>query len=104
MTQTPQERIQALTEKLIADLCRIDERPDDWLPHTVYVEEAGEDEDLGEIPVYTRYSLENYEADGSCTFRNMEGECRTGHLNEICIDWLIILWNRYMELYIDQNM
>lgn len=101
---TPQEQVKALKEKLIADLCRTDERPEDWLPHTVYVEEIGEDEELGEVPVYTRYTLEDYNTDGNCTFRNMEGEYRTGHLYEICTDWLIILWDRYMELCIDQNM
>lgn len=101
---TPQEQVKALKEKLIAGLCRTDERPENWLPHTVYVEEVGEDEELGEVPVYTRYTLEDYKADGNCTFRNMEGECRTGWLHEICTDWLIILWNRYLELCIDQDM
>ena len=56
---TPQEQVKALKEKLIAGLCRTDERPENWLPHTVYVEEVGEDEELGEVPVYTRYTLED---------------------------------------------
>mgnify|MGYP007060784349 CR=1 FL=1 len=101
---TVQEQIERLVEKLIDDLCRIDERPDGWLPHTVYVEEIGEDATLGEIPVYTRYTLEDYNQDGSCTLRNMEGEYRSGHLREINIDWLVTLWNRYMELCIEQGL
>lgn len=104
MKQTPQEQVKNLTDKLVSGLCRTDERPEDWLPHTVYVEEVGEDEKLGDIPVYTRYTLEDYKPDGSCTFRNAEGEYRTGHLHEICIDWFVTLWSRYAELCAEQGL
>ena len=97
-------RIEKISKEIIADLCRSNIRPDDWLPHTVYVEEVGEDERLGDIPVYTRYTLENFKEDGSCTFRDMEGECRSGILHEICIDWLFILRNRYLELCAEQGL
>lgn len=104
MTKRSKTQLEKITERLIADLCRSDERPDDWLPHTVYVEEVGEDESLGEIPVYTRYTLDDYEKGGSCTLRNSEGESRSGHLHEICIDWLFILRDRYLELTAEQGL
>lgn len=97
-------RIEKISKEIIADLCCSNIRPDDWLPHTVYVEEVGEDERLGDIPVYTRYTLEDFKEDGSCTFRDMEGECRSGCLHEICIDWLFILRNRYLELCAEQGL
>ena len=104
MIQTPKTQIEKISEKFIADLCRTDERPNDWLPHTVYVEEIGEDEKLGDIPVYNRYTLEDFKQDGSCTLRDMEGVCRFGHLNEICIDWLYVLLDRYLELCAEQGL
>lgn len=104
MIQTPKTQIEKISEKLIADLCRTDECPDDWLPHTVYVEEVGEDKKLRDIPVYNRYTLEDFKQDGSCTLRDMEGVCRFGHLNEICIDWLSILMDRYLELCAEQGL
>ena len=97
-------RIEKISKEIIADLCRSNIRPDDWLPHTVYVEEVGEDERLGDIPVYTRYTLEDFKQDGSCTLCDMGGACRSGHLNEICIDWLLILRNRYLELCAEQGL
>ena len=104
MKMTPQEQVKSIADKLIVGLCRITEYPDGLLPHNVYVEEIGQDEKLGDIPVYTRYTLADYKPDGSCTFRNAEGECRTGHLYEICIDWLIILRTRYAELCAEQGL
>lgn len=104
-TLSPQEQVRNITDKLIANLCRITERPDDWLPHTVYVEEEGENANCDGIPVYTMYELEDYKGDGSCTlYYPQTGERRSGHLNEINIDWLVTVWNRYMELCIEQGL
>ena len=104
-TLPPQEQVKSITDKLIADLCHITERPDDWLPHTVYVEEIGEDEKCGEIPIYTRYALEGYKADGGCTLYNPQtDERRSGHLYEININWLVTVWNRYRELCVEQGL
>ena len=103
-TLSPQEQVKSIADKLISDLCRITERPDDWLPHTVYVEEIGEDEKCGEIPIYTRYTLEDYTADGNSTLYNPRtDEHRSGHLDEINIDWLVTVWNRYRELCVEQG-
>lgn len=105
MIQTPRTQIEKISEKLIADLCRITERPEDWLPHTVYVEEEGEDTNCHGMPVYTMYKLEDYKADGNCTLYNPQtGERRIGHLYEINIDWLVTVWDRYLELCVGQGL
>ena len=104
-TLSPQEQVKSITDKLIVDLCRITERPDDWLPHTVYVEEEAEDASCFGMPVYTMYKLEDYKADGSCTLYNPQtDERRGGHLYEINIDWLITVWHRYRELCVEQGL
>lgn len=97
---TPQEQVKSLTDKIIPSLCRITERPDGWLPHIVYVEEEGD------YPVYNRYELIDYASDGSCTLYNPRTDSLENdfHLNEINIDWLITLWNRYIELCIGQDI
>lgn len=97
---TPQEQAKSLTDEIIANLCRITERPEEWLPHIVYVEEEGD------YPVYNRYELIDYTPDGSCTLYNPRTDSRENdfHLSEINIDWLITLWNRYIELCIEQGM
>lgn len=80
--------------------------PEDLLPHTVYVEEEGEDADRYGIPVYTMYKLEEIRPDGSCALYNPDSRerfsCR--HLHEINIDWLITVWERYLELCVEQEI
>lgn len=97
---TPQEQVKSLTDKIISCLCRITERPDGWLPHIVYVEEEGD------YPVYNRYELIDYAPDGSCTLYNPRTDSRENnfHLSEINIDWLVTIWNRYIELCTEQGM
>lgn len=97
---TPQEQVKSLTEKIISSLCRITERPDGWLPHIVYVEEEGD------YPVYNRYELIDYAPDGNCTLYNPRTDNRENdfHLSEINIDWLITVWNRYIELCTEQGI
>lgn len=99
---TVQEQIERLAEKLIDNLCRIDERPDGWLPHVVFIEEEGDDG----CPCYVRYVLKDYRPDGSCALHNSQTDEREidRELREINIDWLITLWNRYMELCIEQGL
>lgn len=97
---TPQEQVKSLIDKIISSLCRITERPDGWLPHIVYVEEEGD------YPVYNRYELIDYAPDGNCTLYNPRTDSRKDdfQLSEINIDWLITVWNRYIELCIEQGI
>lgn len=101
-----QEKQNILEKELIANLCSIPERPEGWLPHTVYVEEEGEDENHYGIPVYTVYRLEDFQKDGTCILYNKEsGERFSGrHLHEINIDWLVTIWERYLELCCEQGI
>ena len=95
-----QEKQKALEQEVIANLCAIPKMPENMLPHTVYVEEEGEDGYGHGIPVYTMYRLEEIRTDGSCTLYNAESRerftCR--HLHEINMDWLVTVWERYLEL------
>ena len=54
-----QEKQKALEQEVIANLCAIPKMPENMLPHTVYVEEEGEDGYGHGIPVYTMYRLED---------------------------------------------
>ena len=89
-----QEKQKALEQEVIANLCAIPKMPENMLPHTVYVEEEGEDGYGHGIPVYTMYRLEEIRTDGSCTLYNAESRerftCR--HLHEINMDWLVTVW------------
>lgn len=82
-------------------LCHISERPDGWLPHIVFVEEEGEDG----YPCYVRYNLIDYHADGTCTLQrpNTDVQEIDRELCEINVDWLITVWNWYVELSIEQK-
>lgn len=53
-----QEKQKELEQEIIANLRAIPQIPEDLLPHTVYVEEEGEDADRYGVPVYTMYKLE----------------------------------------------
>lgn len=97
---TPQEQQKNLSQDIIDSLCRTTERPDGWLPHIVFVEEEGD------YPVYTMYKLEEIRQDGSCVLFNPQNGERfyDRHLYEINIDWLITVWNWYVDLSIEQKI
>lgn len=101
-----QKKQRAAQEEIIANLCAIGKHPEEWLPHTVYVEEEGEDEQHFGIPVYTRYRLEEIRRDGTCTLFNPISMERftSRHLHEINVDWLVTLWERYLELCFEQDI
>ena len=81
-----QEKQKALEQEVIANLCAIPKMPENMLPHTVYVEEEGEDGYGHGIPVYTMYRLEEIRTDGSCTLYNAESR------------------ERYLELCVEQDI
>lgn len=100
-----QEKQKELEQEVIANLRAIPKMPEGLLPHTVYVEEEGEDADRHGVPVYTMYRLEEIRPDGSCVLYNPDSRecfpCR--HLHEINIDWLVTVWERYLELCVEQD-
>ena len=100
-----QEKQKELEQEIIANLRAIPRMPEGLLPHTVYAEE-GEDADRHGVPVYTAYKLEEIRPDGSCVLYNPDSRVRfpCRHLHEINIDWLITVWERYLELCVEQDI
>lgn len=95
---TLQQQLKAIENELIANLCAITDTSK-ILPHTVFVEEEGENEKGEGIPICNQYTLIAMNPDGSCTLlnpRNQESETDR-HLSEINIDWLVTLWNWHKE-------
>lgn len=101
-----QEKQKELEQEVIANLRAIPKMPEGLLPHTVYVEEEGEDAEHHGIPVYTAYRLEEIRPDGSCMLYNPDSRERfpSRHLYEINIDWLVTVWERYLELCVGQKL
>lgn len=99
---TPQEQGNSLSQNIIDSLCQITERPDGWLPHIVFVEEEARDG----YPCYTMYRLIDFQANGNCTLLNPTTQLQATdrHLSEINVDWLVTLWNRYVDLSIEQKI
>ena len=98
------DNLNDLTRQVIASLVQIEDVPAEWLPHTVYVEELGEDENGYGVPVYNPYKLSQIYPSGDCVLQNvitLESEER--HLSEINIEWLITVLNRYEELISEQK-
>lgn len=93
-------QLQDLHRKFIDELRSLPLRPNDWLPHTVYVEEEGDN------PVYTRYRLEDIKEDGSCVLLNPETNERftERHLYEINIDWLDTVLRWYKECCVEEDI
>lgn len=77
-------------------LCRIENKPEEWQLHTVFVEEESDGS------VYTMYRLLYIQKDGICSLYNPQTEeyFTSSHLRGINIECLIILWERYLELYL----
>ena len=101
-----QEKQKELEQEIITNLRAIPRMPEGLLPHTVYAEEEGEDADRHGIPVYTAYKLEEIRPDGSCVLYNSDSRERFPyrHLHEINIDWLVTVWERYLELCVEQDI
>ena len=94
-----QKKLDKLQAKIIFSLCSIEEFPDRMLPHFVYVEEEkGLPLEKGSS-VFHLYNLTRIFSDGTCMLENPETkEEEERMLNEINIDWLITVWNWYLDL------
>ena len=102
---TFQQKHEALLQEVVAKLKTITDRPEGWLPHTVYMEQEGEDCQGCGVPVYTPYKLLNFHTDGSCELLNqITDEVEDNYyLSEIQLEWLITLLNWYDELTSNSN-
>lgn len=63
-----QSRVNNLHQELVKSLCSIKEIPDDFLPHTVFVEEEGSDATGPGVPVYNKYELIRFLRTGNAYF------------------------------------
>lgn len=93
-------RFNQLQNDIIANIAVITDRPDGWLPHTVFVEEEGEDRNGAGTPVYKEYQLVDFKPDGSCTLRDISTneDDAERQLSEINIDWLMTVYGYYCDL------
>jgi hypothetical protein len=99
MIMSLQKRLNKLHEEIITALCSVEEFPDGLLPHTVYVEEEGENSMSIGNSVFNPYSLIRIFPDGSCLLENPQtGKEEKRELNEINIDWLVVVWDYYRDL------
>lgn len=90
-----QSKVNELHKNLVSRLCSIKEFPEGFFPHMVFVEE----EDAGGV-IYRQYLLTEIFENGDCTLINSinQDEREDSMLQEICIDWLVTLWNWYLDL------
>lgn len=94
-----QKILNRMQEEIIEDISRIRDTTD-LLPHVVYVKE----DDAGTI-LYNDYILIKILSNSDTCFPSVAKSCilrnpRTGeeeihNLSEICIDWLVCIWERY---------
>ncbi len=97
------KRHEALIDDLVRNLCLINDTSG-ILPHMVFIEDEGEDEDGNGIPEYFRYELVEIRENGDCTLIDPNGN-RTDEytLRQINVDWLLTLWNWHIERLIDSG-
>ncbi|KAA6302802.1 MAG: hypothetical protein EZS26_000972 [Candidatus Ordinivivax streblomastigis] len=94
-----QKKFNKLHQEIVDALCRIEEFPEGLLPHTVYVEEGGDDSQECGNSVYNLYNLIKIRKDGSCILEHPKtGKEEERQLNKIITDWLIVVWDYYLDL------
>lgn len=104
-TMNTKNVVDKIQEEIIDDICRIKDTTD-LLPHTVYVEEVNDDGD----PQYKAYLLTKLlsgvdanfpSVSRSCILLNLKtGEEEQHYLSEICLDWLVTIWEHYEEVQV----
>ena len=90
------QQVSWVTQNIIDAICSIRKMPEDLLPHTVYVEEVN---GRGE-PCYTKYQVVDIDPiEKNCIIYDKETDFQEEiSLEAINTDWLITIWNRYLEL------
>ncbi|MFR9542459.1 MAG: hypothetical protein SNH27_10440 [Rikenellaceae bacterium] len=94
---TYQQKLRELHNEVVAQLKSITDRPEGWLPHTVFVEDVC---DIEGTPIYNQYKLIDFNPEGDCQLQNIvNGEIEDDkYLSEIETVWLVTLLDRYYEL------
>jgi len=85
-----------VTQNIIDAICNIKTMPEGLLPHTVFIEE----EDGKGEPAYTKYRLIDIDpVEKNCIIYDKETNFQEEiSLESVNVDWLITIWNRYLEL------
>lgn len=99
------QKLKTVQNDFIANIATITDRPDGWLPHTVFVEEEDENRTGQGTPIYKEYRLIDFKPDGSCTLRDTSTneDDTQRHLSEINIDWLVTVYQYYCDLSEEQE-
>lgn len=101
--KTFSERHEELVRELVENIGYI-RNTSELLPHPVYIEEEGEDKHGDGVPEYFRYQLVDIFPDGRCALLDSNGiRTHQYYLASINIDWLLTVWNRHVELLIENN-
>lgn len=89
-------QLSLVSQNIIDAICRIKTIPEDLLPHTVFVEEV----DTKGNPKYGKYKIIDIDrVEQNCIIFDKESNFQEEiSLSEVCVDWLITIWNRYLEL------
>lgn len=97
-----QKQQETLASRIIAGLCYIKDYPCELLPHTVFVEEVGEDGG----PIYNKHSLISInQKEKTCMLKSCHSQEENEYnLASINIDWLVTVWNRCQELMSESRM
>ncbi len=90
------EQLCRVTQNIIDAICDIKIMPEGLLPHTVFVEEEN---GKGE-PAYTKYQIVDIDPiEKNCIIYDRESNFQEEiSLEAVNVDWLITIWNRYLEL------
>lgn len=90
------KRLSNIEQEIIDAICSIKVMPEGLLPHTVFVEETN---GKGEA-VYVKYQMIDMNpVEQNCIIYDQENNYQEEiSLNAVSTDWLITIWNRYLEL------
>jgi len=95
-TPSLHQQLAWVTQNIIDAICSIKIKPEGLLPHTVFVEETNGKGN----PEYGKYQLLDIDPiEKNCIIFDVETSFQEEiSLESVNVDWLITIWNRYLEL------